>query len=131
MPVVTSGRFAAATSVLALAVAMGGTGYAAAKIGGNQIKNNAITSKKVKDDSLTGSDVKESTIGTVPAARDELLEAEVIAGQLHDALVEVHHAGPRVVGGERLLGTRIYLDLKLKVSQGWRSDRQFLERLGL
>jgi GTP-binding protein Era len=32
---------------------------------------------------------------------------------------------------ERLLGTRIYLDLKVKVSQGWRSDGQFLERLGL
>jgi GTP-binding protein Era len=32
---------------------------------------------------------------------------------------------------ERLLGTRIYLDLKVKVSQGWRSDRQFLERLGV
>jgi GTP-binding protein Era len=32
---------------------------------------------------------------------------------------------------ERLLGTRIYFDLKVKVSQGWRSDRQFLERLGL
>jgi len=32
---------------------------------------------------------------------------------------------------ERLLGTRIYLDLKVKVSQGWRNDRQFLERLGL
>ncbi len=32
---------------------------------------------------------------------------------------------------ERLLGARIYLDLKVKVSQGWRSDRKFLERLGL
>ena len=32
---------------------------------------------------------------------------------------------------ERLLGTRIYLDLKVKVSQGWRSDRRFLERVGL
>jgi GTP-binding protein Era len=32
---------------------------------------------------------------------------------------------------ERLLGTRTYLDLKVKVSQGWRSDRKFLERLGL
>src|SRR5215203_460005 len=32
---------------------------------------------------------------------------------------------------ERLLGTRIYLDLKVKVSQGWRSDKKFLERLGL
>jgi len=32
---------------------------------------------------------------------------------------------------EHLLGTRIYLDLKVKVSQGWRTDRKFLERLGL
>lgn len=32
---------------------------------------------------------------------------------------------------ERLLGTNIYLDLKVKVSPGWRSDRGFLERLGL
>ena len=32
---------------------------------------------------------------------------------------------------ERLLGTRIYLDLKVKVTPGWRSDPKFLERLGL
>ena len=32
---------------------------------------------------------------------------------------------------ERLLGTRIYLDLKVKVTPGWRNDRRFLERLGL
>jgi GTP-binding protein Era len=32
---------------------------------------------------------------------------------------------------DRLLGTRIYLDLKVKVSPGWRSDKKFLERLGL
>jgi GTP-binding protein Era len=32
---------------------------------------------------------------------------------------------------ERLLGTSIYLDLKVKVTPGWRSDRRFLERLGL
>jgi GTPase len=32
---------------------------------------------------------------------------------------------------ERLLGTLIYLDLKVRVSPGWRSDRKFLERLGL
>ena len=32
---------------------------------------------------------------------------------------------------ERLLGTRIYLDLKVKVTPGWRNNRRFLERLGL
>ena len=32
---------------------------------------------------------------------------------------------------ERLLGTRIYLDLKVKATPGWRNDPWFLERLGL
>ena len=32
---------------------------------------------------------------------------------------------------ERLLDTRIYLDLKVKVTPGWRNDPLFLERLGL
>lgn len=32
---------------------------------------------------------------------------------------------------ERLLGSRIYLDLKVKVTPGWRNDARFLERLGL
>jgi GTPase len=32
---------------------------------------------------------------------------------------------------ERLLGARIYLDLSVKVRPGWRSDKKFLERLGL
>ncbi|CAN5770726.1 GTPase Era [soil metagenome] len=32
---------------------------------------------------------------------------------------------------ERLLGNRIYLDLKVKVSPGWRGDTRFLEQLGL
>jgi hypothetical protein len=68
MPIITSARFAAATSVVALVVSMSATGYAAVKISGKQIKNNAITSKKVKNDSLTGSDVKESTLGIVPSA---------------------------------------------------------------
>jgi GTP-binding protein Era len=32
---------------------------------------------------------------------------------------------------ERLLGARIYLDLKVKLTPGWRNDPRFLERLGL
>jgi hypothetical protein len=69
MSALTSGRVAAATSVLALVVALSGTGYAAVKIKGNQIAKNAITSKTVKNDSLTGKDVKESTLATVPSAQ--------------------------------------------------------------
>ncbi len=32
---------------------------------------------------------------------------------------------------ERLLGTQIYLEVKVKVTPGWRNDPRFLERLGL
>ncbi|WP_137295495.1 hypothetical protein [Nocardioides dongxiaopingii] len=67
MPV-TAGRYAAVTSTLALVVALGGTGYAAAKIGTKDIKNNAVTTSKVKNDTLTGQDVRESALGTVPGA---------------------------------------------------------------
>ena len=55
-------------SVLSLVVALGGTGYAAIMVGGNQIKNNAVTSPKIKNNSLTGKDIKECSLKKVPAA---------------------------------------------------------------
>jgi hypothetical protein len=68
MPTITSSRLALATSSLALAVALGGVGYAAVKIETKDIKNNAVTSPKVKKDTLTGKDVKESSLAKVPSA---------------------------------------------------------------
>jgi hypothetical protein len=68
---------------IALLVAMGGTGYAAATLPKNsvgskqlktnavvskKIKNGAVTSDKVKNGSLTGSDIKLSSLGAVPTA---------------------------------------------------------------
>ena len=67
-------------SVIALFVALGGTGYAAAtgSIDGREIKNSSVASTDVKNSSLTGTDVKnnsltgsdvaESRLGKVPAA---------------------------------------------------------------
>ena len=40
-------------AVIALAVALGGTAYAAKKIGAKQLKANAVTEKKVKDGAIT------------------------------------------------------------------------------
>ena len=67
-----------ALALLALFVALGGTGYAAATIGSSQIKNNSIrgkdvrnsnlTGKDVKRNSLTGSDIAESRLGKVRSA---------------------------------------------------------------
>ena len=60
-------------AVIALFVAMAGTGYAAFKlpnnsVGTKQLKKDAVTGAKVKKGSLDGSDIKLATLGTVPAA---------------------------------------------------------------
>lgn len=71
--------FANLVACLALFVALGGVGYAAATINGNAIvkqtigagklKNGTLTSTQVKSDGLTGSVIQESTLGTVPSAQ--------------------------------------------------------------
>lgn len=65
-------------SILALFVALGGTGYAASQINGKSLKNNSVTGKKLKNKTITGAKVKpngltgvqinESSLGTVPSA---------------------------------------------------------------
>ena len=67
-----------AISVVAIFVALSGTGYAAATVGSAQIKNNSVrgkdvrnsnlTGKDVKRYSLTGSDIAESRLGKVRRA---------------------------------------------------------------
>ena len=76
-------------ALVALFVAMGGVGYAAATIGSAQVVNNSLRSKDirnndvrgkdiragtvrssdVKDDDLQGKDILESSLGTVPSAQ--------------------------------------------------------------
>ena len=95
-----SGRvtFANVTALLALFIALGGSSYAAIRVGSEQIANNSIRSKDlhnnevrgkdirkgtvrgtdvhdgdlkgkdVRDDTLSGDDVKESSLGAVPNA---------------------------------------------------------------
>jgi hypothetical protein len=58
---------------IALAVALGGTSYAAIKlpansVGTKQLKKNAVTSRKVKDNAIRGADVNESSLAQVPSA---------------------------------------------------------------
>src|SRR3954453_3964377 len=56
-----------AIALLALFVALGGTGYAAVAINGKQLKNGTVTGKKLKRDTVTGREGKESRLGTVPS----------------------------------------------------------------
>ena len=69
---------ALAISCLALFVALGGVGYAAATINGKDIKNKSVAGKKlknktvtggkVKSNTLTGAQINESRLGKVPSA---------------------------------------------------------------
>src|SRR5215203_3018899 len=65
-------------ALAALFVALGGSAFAAARIGTNDIKKgavtkqklhkNAVNSKKVSKNSLNGKDIDEKTLGAVPTA---------------------------------------------------------------
>jgi hypothetical protein len=59
-----------AVALLALFVALGGSGYAAVQINGKVLKNGSVAGKKLKRNSVTGKQVKESTLKTVPLARN-------------------------------------------------------------
>jgi hypothetical protein len=52
-------------ALIALFVALGGSGYAAISI-----KNGSLPGKKLKRNSVTGKQVKESTLATIPRARN-------------------------------------------------------------
>jgi hypothetical protein len=65
-------------SILALFVALGGSAYAASKIGtknikknaitASKIKKNAVTTTKIKNNAVTGTKINEGTLGAVPSA---------------------------------------------------------------
>jgi hypothetical protein len=55
-------------ALLALFVALGGTGYAVTKINGSQLVNRSVPAVKVKKDVLTGNEVRESALKAVPLA---------------------------------------------------------------
>ena len=74
----TSGRRlpspAMVVACIALAVALGGTSYAAIRlpansVGTTQLKRGAVTAVKVRGNSLTGSQINEERLAKVPSAR--------------------------------------------------------------
>lgn len=59
-------------AIVALFVALGGTGYAAATLSGSAIVKNSIPGNRVMSNALGGKQIKESKLGVVPAARESL-----------------------------------------------------------
>lgn len=63
-----AGRARAVLPYVALFLALGGTAYAASKIGTSDIKRNAIVSKLIRNGQVTGADVREASLRNVPSA---------------------------------------------------------------
>lgn len=59
-------------SLLALFVALGGVGYAAATIGTSDIKNQAVTSKKIRNRTIVSRDVRRNSLGPRAIAESRL-----------------------------------------------------------
>lgn len=57
-----------AVALLALFIALGGTGYAVKRINGKMITNRSITGTKLKKNTVRGTEIRESRLGEVPTA---------------------------------------------------------------
>ena len=66
-------------AVVALVMAMAGTGYAAAKISGLTIKKRSMPANRIVLDTVTGDEVNESTLNQVPSAA-KALDADTVGG---------------------------------------------------
>lgn len=64
-------------ALLALAIALSGTAYAASKIGTNQIKNNAVTTAKIKNKAVTTPKVRNNAVTTAKVKNNAVTTAKI------------------------------------------------------
>ena len=64
--------YANVVASLALFLALGGVGYAAATIGSGQIKNNSVRSKDIRNKTVVGKDVKDNALGSAQVKESAL-----------------------------------------------------------
>lgn len=110
-------------ALLALFVALGGTGYAAAKLNGRNLVNRSVSAAKIKRNTLGGKEINEAKLGVVPnAAR--------LGGQAASAFLAVNAraADAAKLGGK---GPGAYLAATGKATDADRLDgRDAAEFLG-
>jgi hypothetical protein len=70
-----------AVALTALAVALGGTSYAAVTIGGSNVRNNSLTSADIRNNSLTNRDVKDNALGSGDIRNGSLLTRDFKASE--------------------------------------------------
>lgn len=73
---------ATVVAYLALFVALGGSSYAALKIGSRQIVNNGVRSVDIRNNDVRGKDVRNNSLTGADVANGRLLARDFAAGQL-------------------------------------------------
>lgn len=66
-------------AIVALFVALGGTGYAAATLSGRDIQRRSIPGNRIMNNALGGGQINESKLGVVPAARESLTAQSAVS----------------------------------------------------
>lgn len=79
--------FANVTATLALVVALGGTGYAAATIGTHDLKKNAVTSAKIKNGNVKPADIRSNAVSSPKIKDGTVKDADVADIAMHDLLL--------------------------------------------
>lgn len=79
--------FANVMSVIAVFIALGGTGYAAFKlpknsVGSKQLKKNSVTKAKIKKNAITAAKIKDSSVTSAKIANDAIDGSKVRDGSL-------------------------------------------------
>lgn len=74
---VTTARYAAVTSTLALLVALGGTSYAVTQVGTAQIRDKAVTAPKIARNAVDSSRVKNGSLTGADVENDALTGADI------------------------------------------------------
>lgn len=110
-----------AIALLALFVAVGGTAYAATKIGTNQIRNGAVTAAKIKNNAIVPAKVKAKAIGTGKLADGAVTASKLAKGSVTPAkMTEYTNSGLVKLskGSEKVLLSRGGLKLTAKCEDG-------------
>ena len=73
-----TGTVALVVALLALFASAAGVGYAAATVGTNDIKKNAVTASKIKKNAVTSKKIKKNAVNSVKVKDGSLAEADLV-----------------------------------------------------
>ncbi|HET6449161.1 MAG TPA: hypothetical protein VFG31_08635 [Conexibacter sp.] len=90
-------------AIVALFVALGGTGYAAATLSGRDIQKRSIPANRVVNNSLGGGQIDESKLGPVPVSQ-QALTAQTAVNATHAAQADTADNATNAQNAQQLQG---------------------------